>query len=270
VAVITNVGETHIELLGSLENIASAKAELLEVIPESGLTILNADDDYVQAMIKQTPSRITLFGLEHGTLCAKQICTEVQGMSFQCQIGQENFPMSIPTVGKHNVYNALAAIAVGLEMGLNAEDIRTGLSNFTASPMRLHIEAMGDYIIINDAYNASPMSMSAAIDTLIEVASHRKVAILGDMLELGDIAVAAHRQIGEKLAQCHIDIVVTVGELASNIAKAAHEQGLAMAIPCSSHEEAQEALKNILKSGDTVLIKGSRGMKMENMVKMFL
>jgi UDP-N-acetylmuramoyl-tripeptide--D-alanyl-D-alanine ligase len=148
--------------------------------------------------------------------------------------------------------------------------MRSGLRNFNASPMRLHIEAMGDYIIINDAYNASPMSMLAAIDTLAEVAKGRTVAVLGDMLELGDIGVEAHRQIGEKLAQYKIDIVVTVGVLAGNIAEAASEHGIYSAVACCSHDEATETLKRIIKPGDTILIKGSRGMKMENIVKMFL
>lgn len=270
IAVITNVGETHIELLGSIENIAAAKAELLEVIPESGLVILNGDDPYVQAMAQQVHSSVTLFGLEHGTLRGEEIATAAHSMNFQCCIGQEKIPMSIPTVGKHNVYNALAAIAVGVGLGMNFENISAGLSNFNASPMRLHIETIGEYVVINDAYNASPMSMSAAIDTLVEVAKERTVAVLGDMLELGDIAAVAHRQIGEKLAECNIDIVVTIGELARNIVAAAQEQGITKAISCANHAEAEKVLRELVQPGDTILIKGSRGMKMENMVKMFL
>lgn len=270
IAVITNVSETHIELLGSIENIAAAKAELLEDIPERGLTILNADDQYVQAMAKQVASRVTLFGLEQGNLRAENIQTDVQGMNFQCCVNQERILLSIPTVGKHNVYNALAAIAVGLEMGLNFDEIRFGLSQFNASPMRLHIQQMGDYVVINDAYNASPMSMLAAIDTLVQVATKRRVVVLGDMLELGDIGVEAHRQIGEKLTKCNVEVVVTVGELARHIAKEASEGGIKQVISCTNHEEAEQALQDMLTPGDTILIKGSRGMKMENMVKMFL
>ncbi|MBC8016426.1 MAG: UDP-N-acetylmuramoyl-tripeptide--D-alanyl-D-alanine ligase [Sporomusaceae bacterium] len=269
IAIITNVGETHIELLGSIEAIAAAKAELLEVIPANGLTILNADDHYVREMAKQVRSRVTLFGLEQGNIKADQIQNNIQGMDFECHSAQGEFSIHVPTIGKHNIYNALAAIAAGLEVGLTAEDISCGLRTFNASPMRLHVEAMGDYIIINDAYNASPMSMTAAIDTLVEVAKGRKVVVLGDMLELGDIGAAAHRQIGEKLAQCRIDIVVTVGMLASYTAQAAIDGGIA-AVACYSHNEASEALKKLIKPSDTILIKGSRGMKMENMVKMFL
>ena len=269
IAIITNVGETHIELLGSVEEIAAAKAELLEVIPPSGLTILNADDHYTRGMDKQVQSRVTLFGLEQGDVRADHIQTNIQGMNFTCRTAQGDFSVHMPTFGKHNVYNALAAIAVGLEVGLKAEEISFGLSTFNASPMRLHIEMMGDYIIINDAYNASPMSMTAAIDTLVEVAKDRKVVVLGDMLELGDIGVTAHRQIGEQLARCHIDIVVTVGTLASHTAQVAIDHGI-IAVACQSHDQAREALKKLIQPSDTILIKGSRGMKMENMVKMFL
>lgn len=270
IGVITNVGETHMELLGSMEEIAAAKAELLEVIPEKGLTILNGDDPYVRAMANQVKSRLSFFGLEQGEIRADDIQFDISKMEFECRSPQGIFSVHIPSVGKHNVYNSLAAIAVGLEIGLSFEEISAGLRQFNASPMRLHIETFGDYVVINDAYNASPMSMLAAIDTLVSIAPKRKIAILGDMLELGEIAIQAHRQIGEKLAQCHIDIVITVGELASHIVQSAKEQGLTMTIACHSHEEAIKELKTIIQPGDTLLIKGSRGMKMENIVTMFL
>jgi len=270
IAVITNVGETHMELLGSIEDIAIAKAELLESIPEDGLTILNADNPYVRSMKSQAKSRVTFFGLEQGDVQGDTIHTDGQGMKFRCHCAEEEFPVFIPTIGKHNVYNALAAIAIALELRLTADEIRLGLGTYNASPMRLHVQELSGYLIVNDAYNASPMSMAAAIDTLLEVAKGRTVAVLGDMLELGHIAVEAHRQIGEKLAQCQVDIVLTVGTLASHIAKAASEQGVKTAVACNSHEEAQETLKQLLKPGDSILLKGSRGMKMEKIITMFL
>lgn len=270
IAVITNVGETHFELLGSIENIAIAKAELLEVIPENGLIILNADNPYVREMSKQAVSRALLFGLEQGDIKAENIRIETQSMSFMCHSGCNAFLVQIPTVGKHNVYNALAAIAVGIELGMDPETISYGIGNFNASPMRLHIEKHGDYVVVNDAYNASPMSTVSAIDTLVEMAKGRTVAVLGDMLELGHIAVEAHRQIGERLAQCHVDVVVTVGELARHIALTAGECGVEKAVACSNHQEAQKVLNELMVPGDTILVKGSRGMKMENIIKMFL
>jgi len=270
VAVITNVGETHIELLGSIEEIAAAKAELLEVIPESGLIVLNADNHYVLEMAKGVNNRITLFGLKHGDIRAEQIQRDRNGMKFTCISSHGDFVVSIPTVGKHNVYNALAAIAVGFELGLQVQDIQKGMDSFNASPMRLHMEEMGDYLVINDAYNASPMSMAAAIDTLMDVAQDRKVAVLGDMLELGEFGLEAHRQIGETVARCQVDVLVTVGELAAHIAASALEQGVEIAVACKDHNEASIALKEVLIPGDTILIKGSRGMKMEKMVNLFL
>ncbi len=269
VAVITNVGETHIELLGSIEEIAAAKAELLTFIPEDGVSILNADNPYVLNMANMVKNRILLFGLEQGDIRAENIHTNIAGVNFECHFAKKAFMAHIPAFGRHNIYNALTAIAVGLELGLDSDAICRGLYAFQASPMRLHMEERNGYVVINDAYNASPASMTAAIDTLVEVANGRKVAVLGDMLELGHIAVEAHRQIGEKLAQCNIDIVVTVGPLAMHIVDAASDQGVKVAVACHSHDEASEFLKKIIEPGDTVLIKGSRGMKMENMVNMF-
>lgn len=270
IAIITNVGETHLELLGSIENIAAAKAELLEVIPESGLSILNGDNVYVREMAKGVKSRVLLFGLEEGDIKAKDIHMKTQSIDFVCHTARDAFSVEIPTTGKHNVYNGLAAIALGMELGMTFNRISSGFNNFNASPMRLYIEKFGDYLVVNDAYNASPMSMEAAIDTMVEVAEGRKVAVLGDMLELGSIAVAAHENIGKKLAQCHIDIVVTVGELAANIASKASACGIGHVVACSNHEQAQAELKQVLQPGDTILIKGSRGMRMENIIKMFL
>jgi UDP-N-acetylmuramoyl-tripeptide--D-alanyl-D-alanine ligase len=270
IGIITNVGETHLELLGSIENIAAAKAELLDVIPENGLSILNGDNVHVREMSKQAKSRILLFGLEQGDIKAENIQMKAQSMNFVCRFANNQFSVEIPTTGRHNVYNGLAAIVLGMELGMTPESICAGLKNFNASPMRLHIEKLGDYLIVNDAYNASPMSMSAAIETLVEVAQDRKVAVLGDMLELGSIAVAAHEKIGEQLAKNHVDIVITVGELAANIAKKASLYGIDKVVACSNHEEAQEALHKLLEPGDTILIKGSRGMKMESIIKMFL
>lgn len=271
IAIITNVGETHLELLGSIEEIAAAKAELLEVIPENGLSILNGDNIYVREKAKQAKSRIVFFGLQKGDIKADNIHIKSQSVDFVCRsTNNAAFTVDIPTTGKHNIYNALAAIAVGMELGMNTDSIVSGFRGFNASPMRLHIERIGDYLVVNDAYNASPMSMVAAIDTMLEVAKGRKVVVLGDMLELGSIAVSAHEAIGEKLAQCGIEIVVTVGELAVSIANKASSCGIIHVVSCSNHEQAQAELKKLLVPGDTILIKGSRGMKMEKIINMFL
>jgi len=271
VGVVTNVGETHIELLGSLDNIALAKAELVEAVAEQGLVVLNADNHYVRQMQDNAKARVIFYGVQQASdVRAENIHTNGQQTVFTCICRQGTFQAVIPAVGRHNVYNALAAISIGLELGLTFEEIKTGLNLFTASAMRLAIEKIGEYHIINDAYNASPLSMVAAIDTLVEVAKGRSVAVLGDMLELGHIAVEAHQRIGSKLAACGVDIVITVGELARYIAYTAQEQGVTQAAACDNHSQARELLQKIIKPGDTILVKGSRGMQMEKILEMLM
>jgi len=153
-------------------------------------------------------------------------------------------------------------------LGLTPAEICQGIASFTPDGMRLHVQTIGQYRVINDTYNASPLSMAASIDALTEIAAGRTVAVLGDMLELGDFAVEAHRKIGEKLAAQRIDLVITVGKQARNIAQAAIESGI-HAEPCDNHEAARQKLKNFLQPNDTILLKGSRGMKMEQLLDVF-
>lgn len=270
VAVVTNVGETHVELLGSVENIAAAKGELVEALGADGLAVLNYDIPLVRAMQTKTTARSVFYGFDSGAdIRAENVGGDSQELTFGCIWPQGKFNVALPAVGRHNVYNAMAAIAVGLELGLDSKEICAGFKQFVPSAMRLHIEQIGDYTIINDAYNASPLSMSAAIETMDSVARGRKVAVLGDMLELGNLGVEAHRRIGRQLAKESIQVVITVGELAAHIASAALQDGVDVTVACGNHDEAQEALRKLIRPGDTILIKGSRGMKMEKMLEMF-
>jgi UDP-N-acetylmuramoyl-tripeptide--D-alanyl-D-alanine ligase len=270
IGMVTNVGETHIERLGSLEAIADAKAELVETVEADGLVILNNDNDYVKAMGERTPARTVFYGMgEESDIWAEQIASGSEGIQFTCRTEKFAFPVTLSVPGRHNVYNALAAIAAGLELGLLPDEIIAGLKQFTGGTMRLQIEQYGQYTVINDAYNASPLSMAAAIDTLADVTRQRKIAVFGDMLELGDFAEQTHRAIGQKLAEQKIDAVITVGTLAAFIADAAGRGGVAVTCSCKDHEEAKVKLAQILKPGDTILIKGSRGVKMEKMLELF-
>lgn len=270
VGVITNVGETHVELLGSVENIAAAKAELVEALDAEGLAVLNYDIPLVRAMQAKTAARASQYGLSaDADVRAENLQADNQGTVFDCVSKYGRFTATVPLAGRHNVYNALAAITVGLELGLSPAEISSGLLEFVPSAMRLHIDTIGDYTIINDAYNASPLSMAAAIETLGTVAQGRRVAVLGDMLELGELAEDAHRQIGRKLAEEGVKIVITVGDLAGYIAEEALAEGVDVTVACGSHDEAQEALRKLIRPGDTVLIKGSRGMKMEKVLELF-
>ena len=244
--------------------------EAVTRLAADGLVILNADIPLVKAMQSKTQARVVFYGLgPDADVRAENIAAGERDTAFDCVHPRGRFPVTVPAVGKHNIYNALAAIAVGLELGLSPGEINAGLATFQASAMRLAIENLGPYTVINDAYNASPLSMQAAIDTLGMVARGRKVAVLGDMLELGDLSAAAHSKVGELLADSGVQVVVTVGEQARHIAAAALEGGVKVAVACAGHDEATEALRKLLRSGDTVLVKGSRGMKMEKMLTVF-
>lgn len=267
IGVVTNVGETHIELLGSVEHIARAKRELVEAISAEGTVILNADDPYVAAMRGRARGKVLTFGCDmECDVRASAVRAAAFETHFICRFGGREADFTLPIVGKHNVYNALAAIAVGTELGLTLEEMRAGIGNFSASGMRLALMALGGYMVLNDAYNASPMSMTAAIDTLAEVAQARRIAVLGDMLELGDFAVEAHERIGALLAQKQIDAVVTVGDMARHISSTAAAHGVKQTVHCTDHAEAGKTLGALLEHGDTILIKGSRGMQMEKVI----
>lgn len=266
IGIVTNVGETHMELLGSIENIALAKAELVEEMDAQGFVILNGDNSYVKDMQNKVKGDFILFGCgDYCNLKATNIETNDECTKFSCIYMGKTEAFTLPMVGRHNVYNALAAIAVAQYLDLTADEVRCGLSNFAASGMRLAVTRVRNYTVINDAYNASPMSMMAAIDTLREVAKERSVAVLGDMLELGDVSEASHQKVGQKLVQAGVNIVVALGEMSKWIVEEAQKGGV-VAIHCKSHDEVAAVLKNLLKAEDTILFKGSRGMQMEKVI----
>lgn len=269
VGIVTNVGETHMELLGSLENIARAKAELVEAIAPGGTVILNADNAYVAAMRgKARPGvRVLTFGIqEDADVRGAFIRTAAGKTTFAVTHAGETHDYEIAMVGRHNVENALAAIACGFAFGMTPAAIATGLTHLEATKMRFEVERVGDYEVVNDAYNASPMSMQAAIETLAELKKGRKVAVLGDMLELGAVAKKAHEEVGREVASHGFAALVTRGEMGAAIAAGARGAGMDAVYEAASHAEAARILKEILQPGDTVLFKGSRGMRMEDII----
>ncbi len=270
VGVVTNVGETHIELLGSIENIARAKSEMVEALGAGGTAILNADDLRVLAMREKAKAGVAVLTF------GESEAADVRGTDVE-QDGMESrfvatFPdgkkqsYRLPLPGRHNISNALAALAVGYALGLSPEAMAPGLAAPAMSGARFACEKRGDYTIINDAYNASPLSMSAAIRTMKEIAKGRRVAVLGDMLELGDVAKTAHRRVGEELAASGAAALVTRGPLGAEIAAGAEAAGMTEVYRAASHEEAAATLKKILRPGDTVLFKGSHGMQMDKII----
>lgn len=270
IGVVTNVGETHMELLGSIENIAQAKAELVEAIKPGGVVILNADNHWVAEMnSKAAPGvKVITFGIDKPAdiQAMNLVQQDDQSTVFDCRIGGKLCMFRVPMVGRHNVYNALAAIAVGWTLNLTPTDIQMGFANLKLTGMRFGCTKKGKCTIVNDAYNASPMSMSAAISTLKEIAEGRRILVLGDMLELGDSSKNAHAKVGKEVAESGADVLITMGTLAEDIANGAETMGMKNVFRTKDHAEAAEKIKEIMKSGDTILFKGSRGMRMEKII----
>ena len=274
IGIVTNVGETHIELLGSIENIAKAKAELVEAIPAGGTVILNNDNPYTAAMKDKVREgvRVVTFGIdEDADIKAAALISHDGKTFFQCRVGRggEQKQLSIPMLGRHNVSNALAAVAAGYVLGLTVEQIAQGLEDLEMTGMRFECRRVGAYNIINDAYNASPMSMEASLSTLKELTTDkgkRSLAVLGDMLELGHVALPAHQKVGQQAAAAGVCGLITLGEMGREIAKGAKEAGLDAVYSFDTHEEAAAKLRELLQPEDTILFKGSRGMKMETII----
>jgi len=269
VGIVTNVGETHLELLGSIDNIARAKGELAEAIPSGGKLILNADDVRVAAMAEKARRDVEV--VTYGIDCP----ADVRGGGIRVENGVTKFMVLyrnerhdylLPLVGRHNVYDALAGMAAAFSLGLNPDEVREGLQNLERSAMRFDMQNRGKYKIVNDAYNASPLSMRAAIETLAQLAPGRKIAVLGDMLELGDDAAKLHTEVGRHLGEQKFNALVTYGELAKHIAEGAKSAGVSEVYTADSHESAAEILQRIMREQDTILFKGSRGMKMEKII----
>lgn len=268
IGVITNVGTSHIELLGSQEAIAQAKGELIQAIKEDGTAILNGDDSFVKAMDSLTAGKTIYYGIHRpATVQGVQLKYRKDGIGFTCRCFDEVFPVTLPMIGEHNVYDALAAITVGRILGVPSAKIAKGLAAFAGTPMRQEIVSFPDFVILNDAYNANPASMAESIRALGQLEGKRKIAMLGDMLELGGYTKESHREVGRLLAEEGYSAVFTFGEAAKYIAKAAKEAGVPIVKPCTSHMEMANEYLEMAVKGDVILVKGSRGLRMERVVQ---
>ncbi|RJX29029.1 MAG: UDP-N-acetylmuramoyl-tripeptide--D-alanyl-D-alanine ligase [Dethiobacter sp.] len=267
--VITNIGEAHLGLLGSKENIARAKGELLVNMDSRGKAILNGDDPFLKQMGREFAGQTFYYGFTEGTsLRVLNSFMDNGGYKFEVLLPDsrvESFWISLP--GKHNVYNALAAIAVGLDFSLSLQDIKEGLAESVFSRMRMEkTPVKSGFWVINDAYNANPTSMKYSLQSLKELARNNvKIAILGDMFELGPAAEDRHYELGRILADLGIDYLISVGRLAVWIAQGAGDAGLPpeRIFLAGNHEEAVKHVDSLNLPGSYILIKGSRGMQME-------
>lgn len=268
IAVISNIGLSHVENLGSQEGIFKAKMEITTGFGEGNTLIVNGDDKFL-GKLKDEEHEYGLvtfgFGNDNDIYCIDYIIND-DSIEFVCNVYGNEEKIYIPTVGKHNILNAMAAIAAGYKLGLDMDTIRKGLENFSATAMRLDIEKYGEFTVINDAYNASPDSMKAALDILGRYRK-RRIAVLGDMLEMGEHAEYGHRTVG---ASCpgNADILITAGKDSKFINEEAEKNGFSKSNShhFESKKDAEEFLDDILEDGDVVLCKASRGMKFEDFV----
>jgi|LSQX01.1.fsa_nt_gb UDP-N-acetylmuramoyl-tripeptide--D-alanyl-D-alanine ligase len=270
VGIITNIGISHIERLGTRQNILKAKLELLEGLQPGGLLILNGDDGMLSGVKGLLKVRTLSYGLEEGVdFQAYNVRSRGEnGVDFNIMVDRREYSVNLPAPGVHNVYNALAAFATGHELGIDMQKMINGITNYSPGSMRLNIIKANGMTVINDAYNASPQSVKAAIDVLEELDAKRRIAVLGDMLELGDWSIDAHLDAGRYVAASRIDKIIAVGTAAIDIARGAVEAGFSSenVAMMSSNVDAMRFLRDIVSQGDAILVKGSRGMKMEEIV----
>jgi len=267
-AVITNIGISHIEHLGSREGIRQAKFEIMEGLQMDGTVILNGDDDMLWDARGEIEFETLYFGIHNKScdLCVSEIRSFSDGSEFTCKIDGEVHKFSIGVPGEHHVYNALAAILVGLKYNIALEDIKAGIRKFAPSGLRQTLIEYPNYKVIRDCYNASPASMKSGLEVLsLTECQGRRVACLADMLELGEVSQKAHLAVGKLVVRYGADCLITVGQDAKYIAQGAIEAGMN---PADVHEfetnaDLREKLTTVLKKRDLILVKGSRGMRLE-------
>ncbi len=268
IGVVTNVGPVHMERLGTIERIAQAKTELVQALPPDGVAILNADDPLVAAMADETKARVFRYGMTpESDLWADDVeGLGMDGIRFWIHYGDEKLNVHLPLLGLHSVHTALRATAVGLVLGLSWEEILRGLQGENAQLRLLVTPGINGSTILDDTYNASPDSDIADLNLLDDL-DGRKIAVLGDMLELGAYEEKGHQLVGRRAAEV-VSRLITVGPRAAIIGQEALACGMNPedVWMVNDNEEAVSILKEILQPGDYVLVKGSRSMRMEQIV----
>lgn len=276
IGIITNIGMSHIEHLGSQEGIFKAKMEITSGFDQDSSLIVNGDDRFLRTELdryrnsEKDSYKVYSFGMElQNDLCCKyQEVVDNDNTRFTCSFEGENYDFTIPCLGEHNVRNAMAAILTGHIMGMSMDEIARGLMEFVATENRQDIIKTDRFTLINDVYNASPDSMIAALKVLKLYKENRRVAILGDCLEMGDYAEEGHRKVGYQTLD-KADLIITTGQAARFIGVEAMERGfdLSRVFHFETKEELIGSLADIVEDGDVILLKASRGMKFEDIVE---
>jgi UDP-N-acetylmuramoyl-tripeptide--D-alanyl-D-alanine ligase len=269
--IITNIGREHLEFFGDLAGVAKEEGMLAELLPADGILFLNGDDAWSEKIAVRTKARVVRVGFdEKNDWRAKKVRLDKSGVTFQVECAKPNFAgeYRVNLLGKHQVINALFAIAVSEELGVGRPAIQDGLAQCSPPKMRLNFWEANGVRVIEDCYNANADSTLAALETLCGLPLQgRRVAVLGDMGELGATSEAAHKEIGKRAAELEVNQLFAVGKMAPVVGAAAREAGLLRVFEFSDVEGAVKAVKNFLKPGDVVLFKASRAAKLERIAE---
>jgi UDP-N-acetylmuramoyl-tripeptide--D-alanyl-D-alanine ligase len=262
--VVTNVAPVHLQFFSSVAEIARAKYELIESLPAKGTAVLNSDDEYVSQFGRDFEGRVITYGFAStATVRAENLKSlGEKGSSFDIVVGDRRQPATLPLVGSHNVHNALAATAVALERGLTLNEIVSSLASLAPADKRGQVVRIGNITVINDCYNSNPKALAAMVDALAAMPARRRIVVAGEMLELGPQGEAMHRESGKHVAAKGIDILIGVRGLASQMVEAAKQAGIGAEF-VATPEEAGTWLATQTREGDVVLLKASRGVKLE-------
>jgi UDP-N-acetylmuramoyl-tripeptide--D-alanyl-D-alanine ligase len=262
--VVTNVAPVHLEFFSSIAEIARAKYELIESLPANGTAVLNGDDEYVSEFGRQFNGKVVTYGF--GPACSvradKWESNREGGSIFNVVAGNQRENVVLPLIGKHNVHNALAAIAVGLEHGVTLAGSAGAMAKLLPADKRGQVVRIGNITVINDCYNSNPKALAAMVDALAEMPAKRRIVVAGEMLELGPQGEEMHRESGQDIAGKSIDILIGVRGLARHMVDSAKQAGMTAEF-VATPEEAGEWLARAVRDGDAVLLKASRGVKLE-------
>jgi len=267
IAVITNIGLSHMEYLKTRANVARAKSEILHFQERKDTAVLPADDDYFLFLKKKAKGKVISFGIRNKSdVSADNIMLIGGSCRFNIRYKGRKIPIDLPIPGEHNIQDALAAAAAAFALGVPSAAIKKGLERVRLSGRRSRIIHKPAYTIIDDTYNANPESMKASLRMLSRF-NGRKIAVLGDMLELGRISRKSHEEIGKIAAGLKLNALIAVGKFGGTVARSARKSGLLASLNAGTNLNAIRILKKMLRKNDTVLIKGSRGMKMETITE---
>ncbi len=268
--VVTNVAPVHLEFFSSIAEIARAKYELIESLPLEGTAILNADDEYVSQFGREFKGKVVTYGFEPAsTVRAENLESRGEdGLAFDVLVGNRREHAAMPLVGRHNSYNALAAVAVGLEYGLDLTEVAHSLANLAPAEKRGQVVRLGNITVINDCYNSNPKALAAMVEALSNIPAERRIVVAGEMLELGPQSEAMHRNSARYMAEKGIDVLIGVRGLAADMVDAAKTTGMGAEF-VATPEEAGRWLAREAREGDVVLLKASRGVELEKALEIW-